>query len=71
MAVHHAVQAVHRAKLVLVIGTSGEVWPAAGFIQDASQMGTLLVEVNPEVSFVSSDIAIRLPAGIAIPIILH
>lgn len=50
-AVARAVGAIHAADLLLVIGTSGVVYPAAGFV--ALHRG-LSVEINPETSGVSS-----------------
>lgn len=34
--------------LFVSVGTSGVVWPAAGFAQQARESGALMVEVNPE-----------------------
>ena len=37
-----------QSDLVLVIGTSGVVYPAAGLLQVALRRGARLIEVNPE-----------------------
>lgn len=50
-AVARAVGAIHAADLLLVIGTSGVVYPAAGFV---SLHEGLSIEINPEASGVSS-----------------
>ena len=50
-AVARAVGAIRQADLLLVIGTSGVVYPAAGFV---SMYEGLSVEVNPEASALTS-----------------
>ncbi|MGR3521002.1 MAG: NAD-dependent protein deacylase, partial [Roseovarius sp.] len=37
------------------IGTSGQVWPAAGFAQEAASAGAHCVEINLEASAVAGD----------------
>jgi len=39
--------------LFIAIGTSGQVYPAAGFVRQASACGALTVEINRESSDVS------------------
>lgn len=65
-AVARATTAIHRADLLLVIGTSGIVYPAAGFVRLCQG---LIIEINPEASGVSSDCAhaIAGTAAIATP----
>ena len=46
-----------RADLFAAIGTSGNVYPAAGFVQDAHMAGAHTVELNLEASAVASDFA--------------
>jgi NAD-dependent deacetylase len=58
-AVAQAVGAIHNADLLLVIGTSGVVYPAAGFV---SLHRGLSIEVNPETSGVSSACTHAIPA---------
>jgi NAD-dependent deacetylase len=46
--------ALARCELFLAVGTSGQVYPAAGFVQEASAAGARTVELNLEPSSVSS-----------------
>lgn len=48
-----ALRAVGRADVLLVVGTSAEVWPAAGLIHTAADAGIDIVVVNPESSAAS------------------
>jgi NAD-dependent deacetylase len=61
-AVARAVGAIHNADLLLVIGTSGVVYPAAGFV---SLHRGLSIEVNPEASGVSRACTFAIPARAA------
>ncbi|HEV7237774.1 MAG TPA: NAD-dependent deacylase [Thermoanaerobaculia bacterium] len=65
-AVARAVGAIRAADLLLVIGTSGVVYPAAGFV---SMHEGLSIEINPEASGVSSacKFAIAERAAVATP----
>ncbi|HIF17969.1 MAG TPA: NAD-dependent protein deacylase [Cycloclasticus sp.] len=47
--------AISRCDLFLSIGTSGNVYPAAGFVQAANQSGAHTVELNLEPSLVESE----------------
>jgi NAD-dependent deacetylase len=60
---------VTRADLFVSIGTSGAVWPAAGFAQQARRSGARMVEINPEDNEASSpyETQIRAAASAAIP----
>jgi NAD-dependent deacetylase len=69
-AVDRAVEAARLADVVLVIGTSGVVYPAAGFVEVARGAGARVVDVNPEGSALPADVALRLPAGEAVPMVL-
>lgn len=69
-AVQRSLQAVRSAQVVLVIGTSGVVWPAVGFIRDARERGAMVIDVNPDGSTVASHIAIAQRAGDVIPLLL-
>ena len=57
------------ADLFAAIGTSGQVWPAAGFAQEAVCAGARCVEINPEASAVVSDFheVVRGRAAQAVP----
>jgi len=65
-AVARATSAMRRADLVLVIGTSGIVYPAAGFV---ALCGGTTIEINPQASALSSrcTYAIAATAAVATP----
>ena len=50
-------EALSRCTLFAAIGTSGQVYPAAGFVQEAFRAGAHTVEINLEPSAVVSDFA--------------
>ncbi len=41
-------------EVFMIVGTSGEVWPAAGFAHTAKSFGATLIEVNTQVTELSS-----------------
>lgn len=47
--------AISSCDLFISIGTSGNVYPAAGFVQIAKQSGAITLEINLERSLVASD----------------
>jgi NAD-dependent deacetylase len=49
-AIDAAEQAARRCRLMLVVGTSGAVWPAAGLAGRARRQGAQVVIVNPDAS---------------------
>ena len=51
--VSQAVKLISKCELFISIGTSGMVWPAAGYPQLAKSNGALCIEVNTEQSAVS------------------
>ncbi len=55
--------------LFLSIGTSSQVWPAAGLAGQAARGGAVLVEINPEATPLSSecDYCLAAPAGTVLP----
>lgn len=61
--------AVAACDLFVAVGTSGVVWPAAGFAQQAKAAGARMIEINPEENEMSGlyDRCVRAPAGLAIP----
>lgn len=65
--------AAARAGVMLVVGTSAQVYPAAGLIQRAAAAGADVAEINPEPSALAalSRWALRLPAGEALPRLLR
>jgi NAD-dependent deacetylase len=62
---HASVQAIRGSDLLLVIGTSGLVQPAASLAGLARQHGARVVEVNPQASAIShaADLVLRHPAA--------
>jgi len=68
-ALARAEDAATRCDVMLVVGTAAEVYPAAALPLSAKRGGALLVEVNPNVTTLSSaaDFAVRAPAGVALP----
>jgi NAD-dependent deacetylase len=64
-----AVTAMGTCDLFISIGTSGVVYPAAGFPQIAKDNNAFCIEINPEASPISNiyDQNIREPAGTALP----
>ncbi|HXI11433.1 MAG TPA: NAD-dependent protein deacylase [Thermoanaerobaculia bacterium] len=66
-----AADAVAGAELLLVVGTSGVVQPAAGLV--SLFRGSLSVEVNPVASAISPllNFALELPAAQALPLLVH
>lgn len=70
--VEGAVQAIQNCDLLVSIGTSGVVYPAAGFPDLAKKNGATLVEINPQETAVSHlyDITLRGPATQMLPTLL-
>lgn len=68
-----AVAAMNTADLVVVVGTSAVVYPAAGLPELALARGAVVVEVNPEPTPLSpsATVTIRESASIALPILLE
>ncbi len=71
--VQKAILAIRKADVFISIGTSGVVWPAAGFPQIAKDAGALCIEINPEPSELSGiyDITIRSTASVALEKLFH
>ncbi|OIO57767.1 MAG: hypothetical protein COX57_13075 [Alphaproteobacteria bacterium CG_4_10_14_0_2_um_filter_63_37] len=61
--------ALHRADTVVVIGTSGVVYPVADFPRIAKQSGAFVIEINPEPTPLSPlcDLTLRGTAGAVLP----
>jgi NAD-dependent deacetylase len=68
-----AVDAVRSADLLVVVGTSAVVYPAAGLPELALAQGTVVVEVNPEATPLSPTVtaAVRESASTALPRLLQ
>lgn len=64
-----AIAAIRSCDLFVSIGTSGVVYPAAGFPRFAKENNARCIEINPEANEMSSlyDKAIRDPAGKVLP----
>ncbi|MGD8413618.1 MAG: NAD-dependent deacylase [Candidatus Latescibacterota bacterium] len=58
---------------ILVVGTSGMVYPAAGFPQAAKNLGAAVVEVNPEETAITNvaDVFVKASAGEALPVLVE
>ena len=67
-----AVAAIRSCDLFVSVGTSGVVYPAAGFPRFAKENGARCIEINPEENDMSNiyDEAIRSAAGEALPELL-
>jgi NAD-dependent deacetylase len=66
-----AMAAASHADLVLTVGTSSQVYPAAGLIPLAARAGAFVVEINPDATPFSSDVdaVLRAPAELALPLV--
>ena len=71
-AFHRAQQAARDAELVLVVGTSSLVYPAAALPLASVEAGAYVAEINPERTPLSSQVHEHLagPAGVVIPALL-
>jgi NAD-dependent deacetylase len=60
---------IRQCDLFISIGTSGVVWPAAGFPKVARESGAYCIEINPEPNEMSSlyNESVREAAGVALP----
>jgi len=60
---------IRQCDLFISIGTSGVVWPAAGFPKVARESGAYCIEINPEPNEMSSlyNETVRETAGVALP----
>lgn len=69
---HEAYRRSMAAAVMLVVGTSAVVHPAAGLIELAAQGGAVIIEINPEPSGMAgwAQYAIRAKAGEALPQLL-
>jgi len=69
-AVEASLAAAESCDVVLVVGTSGVVQPAAGLVDVARDLGARVVDVNPEEDGIAAHHRLRLPAGEALPLVL-
>lgn len=68
----NALKAVRAARVLLVVGTSAVVYPAASLVPLAAETGATVVEVNPDETPISgaADYSFRGPAGEILPQLL-
>ena len=68
-AVAAAEDAVRRCDVLLVVGTSAEVYPAAALPVHAQRSGAIVVEINPNTTALSAaaDHVLRGAAGVVLP----
>ncbi|MCC5985386.1 MAG: NAD-dependent deacylase [Rhodobacteraceae bacterium] len=59
--------ALARADLFVAIGTSGQVYPAAGFVQEAAMAGARTLELNLEATAARFDAVRTGPASVIVP----
>jgi NAD-dependent deacetylase len=70
--IKEAEHAAESAQVMLVVGTSAVVYPAAGLIPFAKQAGARVIEINPEPTAATAavDIALQGPAGEIVPALI-
>ncbi|MCY1557852.1 NAD-dependent protein deacylase [compost metagenome] len=68
-----AQNAANGCDLMLVVGTSGVVYPAAGLAHTAHRRGARVVVINPEATELDTvaDLCLREPAAQCLPILLE
>lgn len=66
-----AERAVRSARVLLVVGTSGEVFPAARLPEDARAAGATVIEVAAGPSFIEADLRIEGQAGEILPALVE
>ena len=64
--------AAHACEVMLVVGTSGQVWPAAGLAGSARRAGAKVIVVNPEATALDdeADALLRGPSATVLPRLL-
>ena len=72
-ALHVADALARRCDVMLVVGTSAEVYPAAALPAIARSSGAIVVEVNPDLTALtaSADYSLRGAAGIVLPALVR
>jgi len=68
-AMETAVEAVRHADVLIVAGTSAQVYPAASLIPFALETGAAVIEINPEKTDFSADVTFALhgPSAVLLP----
>ena len=71
-AIEFADSVSYRSDLFFSVGTSAEIYPAAGLPYTAKRGGAFVVEVNPNVTSLSAlaDIQLKAPSGVALPALI-
>jgi len=66
-------EAACHAEVFIVAGTSGEVWPAAGFVHQARSHGAFVIEVNTQRTVLSdvTNMSLMGPCGEVLPQIIR
>ena len=64
-----AAQAAASSDVFLSIGTSAVVYPAAGLVAEARAHGAFTIEINPETTASAVDVALAMPAEVALPLL--
>jgi NAD-dependent deacetylase len=67
--INEVLAAIAMCDVVIVVGTSGLVYPAAGFPETAKAAGATVVEVNPEETPITAiaEVSVAARAGVALP----
>lgn len=66
-----ASDAVRRSDVFIVLGTSAQVYPAAGLVDEAQATGSFVAEVNPETTPATDfcDLSVRAKTGEFLPLV--
>ncbi|UCG51239.1 MAG: NAD-dependent deacylase [Candidatus Latescibacterota bacterium] len=72
-ALERSFASLERCDTMLVVGTSGIVYPAAGFPAVAKRAGANVIEVNPEATPITmeADVFLKGPAGEVLPVLVE
>jgi NAD-dependent deacetylase len=71
-ALEECIRQTHMCTCMLLVGTSGVVYPAAGFPQDVKMAGGKLIEINLNETALTPlcDIIVRAPTGASLPLLV-
>jgi len=72
-ALEKAFAAIETCDVMVVVGTSGIVFPVAGFPSLARRAGARIVEINPEETSITplADVFVKGPAGEVLPVLVE
>jgi NAD-dependent deacetylase len=65
----HGAAAATACDVFLSIGTSSVVYPAAALVAEARARGAFTIEINPDATTAAVDVALAMPAELALPIL--